>query len=1298
MFIILTISSPVHSQTTSQQLVYQPKIVEPVAQSWMWRRALPLRKKGFRSLANGPNGNTWLATEQGLYDFDGYTYKQILLLPEAENKSINHIFNASNHRIFVASEDALYLFSKNQWQKITDARFKTAVHKSFAEDLNGNIWAISEAGIIKITDHNAEIQIKTGESILGIAIDRQSNIWITLRNQQSVFRCPTNLRINEVQTQCTAFIPDAREGAFTRQYRPFVDSNNHLWLTNAQADGGIFHYQIDKQTWNQYQLDYSFTSAVETYDGKLFFATNKDIHEFTNGKWTVIPISSDQPILNDLQLTETQNKRLWIASINGFIYNIDRSYNMFKEYSELLFQTEAQNGAHWFIENKGKLVSYLPEKDAWFIHSENENIMDTPLALIETKNRDIVVAGSHKKQAALSILRDDKWHLHIIDNFTPTPAYRTLKEASDGYIYLGSQSVLRGKHNYLGGFIRFQLREEGTIILDHFTPPRAPRVVRDIAEIQDNRLWLSSNQIHIFDTKNSTITLQQPKEFTLEELPILASDGKDTTWVVSFGRAVYKHSKDGWEKVIPDETLGNNLVSFLLPHTNNQLYLTTLNGITFFDGETWNRKYLPEQLALMRDSGSLKLDSDENLWLNYASQDWFSRAEASSRTNIDNEKVRSIRYTRDQDPPIIEILEYQQEVISGGRQFIRWDAYDKWALTLRTRFKFSFRINNGEWSPYDFRRNSNYWNLPDGTHTFEVRAKDVSGNVSTQHASVSFTVLPPIWKQLWFISLISGFVIAIILLVLFIIKQREKHLIHINQLKMDHYTNITHEFRTPLTIILGPLEKLRKELANPEHAKLAQIAYRSSQRLMQLVDQVLDIRKIEQGHDKLQPSADNPVVFIRELLAYYLPLAGEKSIVIRQDLEASEKTYLFDRDKLQKILDNLLLNSIKYTPNGGSITVRAALELKSESDSILNIEIEDTGIGIPKEKQSKIFSSYYRVDNTVSKGHGIGLSYVKKLVELHQGKISVTSPCDIKTKTGTCISLQLVLENSFSSSNKESNENNIIEKPHLISVDGESDSRDLLLLIEDNHDIRDFIKIELKDQYRIIEAENGKVGFEMARQEVPDIIVSDVMMPEMDGYECCRLLKAYEITSHIPIILLTARRSREHELEGLKTGADDYLSKPVDIELLKLRIHNQLEHARVLRERYVSQIDEQDIAFHIAIENPIDKRFLERMNNFLEENIADTTLDTSEMATKLGYSRSTLYRKIKAVTGKSPTQLIRTQRLNKASLLLKTGKVTITDVIAEVGFSDMSYFSRCFKEQFGVSPSAYIANLENEIK
>ncbi len=546
-----------------------------------------------------------------------------------------------------------------------------------------------------------------------------------------------------------------------------------------------------------------------------------------------------------------------------------------------------------------------------------------------------------------------------------------------------------------------------------------------------------------------------------------------------------------------------------------------------------------------------------------------------------------------------------------------------------------------------------------------------------------------------------------------IIDQRDKlvevshQLEEVSQAKLRFFTNVSHEFRTPLTLIKGPLENLMTDQEfSSEKQYLFKLMHRNTVRLLRLVNQLMDFRKLDNKKMGLNATENDLPAFIKEIEESFASLAASRNIELKIVCRESELKVWFDVDKLDKVFFNILSNAFKFTSDGGQITIRIT---KSEAisgglhSSEVHIEISDTGKGIPEKDLGKIFDRFYQAGKSEAYlGTGLGLNLSKEFIELHRGRISVKS----KEGKGTTFYINLPLGNNHLLADEMlvDSEKAVVRHqkqysddelgfPERKKVSGGDESRPIILVVEDIADVREFIRMSLGNQYLILEATNGKEGLAKVLEEEPDLIISDVMMPVMDGLEMTRQLKTDMKTCHIPIILLTAKATLEHKLEGLEEGADSYIPKPFNSSHLEIRVKKLLETRMKIREHYrgLSEFKEEETGI-----SRLDKKFLAKLTLIVEDNLDKEDLSVDELGQKVGISRVHLYRKIKKLTDMSVSEFVILVKLKKSLELLRNSGKTIAEIAYEVGFSSPSYYTRCFRDQFKMSPTEYMQNKKGE--
>jgi signal transduction histidine kinase/ligand-binding sensor domain-containing protein/AraC-like DNA-binding protein/ActR/RegA family two-component response regulator len=666
------------------------------------------------------------------------------------------------------------------------------------------------------------------------------------------------------------------------------------------------------------------------------------------------------------------------------------------------------------------------------------------------------------------------------------------------------------------------------------------------------------------------------------------------------------------------------------------------------------------------------------------------------------------------------------------------------SFTNATKNKYLYKLEgfNKDWVIADGRnRSATYTNLDPGNYIFHVKGSNSDAVWNENGLDVKITILPPFWKTPW------AYTVYVLLLIITLYLARRavirrartrfmleaergeaRRMHELDMMKIKFFTNLSHEFRTPLSLILAPVDKLIKNTADADQQKQGRLIERNAKRLLYLVNQLLDFRKMGVNELKLNMGPGDVARFIKETAFSFTDLAEEKNIVFTYQSETDHLVALFDRDKVERILFNLLSNAFKFTPERGTVSVEFAVAEKEEGSVLLELKVKDTGIGIPPEMHQKIFETFFQNElpaHILNQGSGIGLAITREFVEMHGGSIKVDSEPD----KGSCFTVLLPLalppassadisclpadssrpsaassclpaDSSLSASASltpliPSGNPLVYSESPLSATDspaaGEFPPKRLtVLLVEDNEDFRFYLKDNLSRFFTILEASNGKEGWQKSLSAHPDLVVSDISMPVMDGLELCRKIRSDPRTQHIPVILLTALAAEQDQLRALGTGANDFITKPFNFEILVSRIKNLLDFKESVKKTYKKMVEINP--GEIGMDSGDDEEdFVREAVAVIEKNLANPDFSVEDWSRALRLSRTSLYKRIVTRTGKTPIEFIRSFRLKRAAQLLGKTRYNITEVAYMVGFNNPKYFARYFKEEFNMLPSAYQA-------
>jgi signal transduction histidine kinase/DNA-binding response OmpR family regulator len=854
--------------------------------------------------------------------------------------------------------------------------------------------------------------------------------------------------------------------------------------------------------------------------------------------------------------------------------------------------------------------------------------------------------------------------------------------------------------------------------------------ISSLTEDREGNIWVgTANGVDVLKKQTRQFThyghdARDPKSLSHDNVYSIYEDSRDNIWVGTRIGLNLLNKKTGKFRIIRTENgLPDNTVFTVLEDSRRNMWVSTANGLSNIE---------------IRDTARLAENLQDKYVLtfkNYNESDGLQGREFNDKAGFKTREGEIIFGGADgfniivpeqinlnaQIPNIVftDFQIFNQSVLISkdyrGRSILTKALNETKHITLKysenvfsiefaalsyfhpekNQYRYILHGFNKEWlSTGSELRKATFTNLNPGDYRFQVIASNNDGYWNETGISVDITVLPPWWRSQLAFAVYFLLVAGIILLsrkmlldrarIRFKLEQEHleaQRIRELDLLKTKFFTNVSHEFRTPLALITAPLEKISKTLHDPEQKKQVSMIQINAKRLLNLVNQLLDFRRLEVQEFKYNPSYGDIVGFIKEISYSFSDIAEKKHIRFSVNCELTRLDTSFDEDKLEKILFNLLSNAFKFTLENGIIDVEVTL-LNPDEDRQLQIQVKDNGIGIDPGKQDKIFERFFQVDGQgtiINQGSGIGLSLTREFVKIHGGSISFES----QPGQGSCFTVVLPLTRPEVHTETEIAAAD--EKGHLLGA-----KKPLLLLVEDNEDFRFYLKDNLGQRFSIIEAANGQAGCEQALRYFPNLIVSDIIMPVMDGIGLCMQLKQDKRTSHIPIILLTSRASEEQRVEGFKAGADDYITKPFSFEILEIRILNLITERENLKKLFHKQIE--IVPSEISITS-MDEKLIQKALDTVEKNISNPDFSVEELSRVLGMSRVHLYKKLLSLTGKSPIEFIRSVRLKRAAQLILKSQLRISEIAYQVGFNNPKYFSRYFKQEFGILPSEYLDSI-----
>lgn len=1288
--------------------------------------ALALPNDRIKTLHVSADGKLWAGTESnGLYfynskldrfcdpDFSQIPTSKAALLKVLIKADVSSLASDTQGYLWVGSY-RLGLFKlkiNNEGQIIDIHRPKLANQESekfpiihLKVDQHQQVWIATEQGLFfgKSSDQNYKAYSLPFESLQQFTLDKLGSIWVASKNQLYWISPKQTVKLK-------GFYPEVQN--------LLADSDGDLWI--ASESNGLIMIPA-KTTASTIELPFDEGKVIRfnqltQRSGSYHHQRIRDLYEdFTKTIW----ISSQAIGVSRLDLRQKQFGYICPDNTSGLAFKSSH-------YIKAIYLEEATRKL-WLGTWAG-MFSYDMRHQTYEKYqaiNSSFNAFNSDIAsILKTKNGNLYVSAY--SAGLLKLGADHKFH--TIQSTTTIGSLSALIQDHLGQIWVSSNTH---------GLCLFDPKNESVLSEKQIGIETPTGIINNLLVDEEKQILWVATRSGLLKYKIGLGKVVLLKKYTHEKgnnnslkmnyIWALSKDKMGDLWIGTIGGGLHKLTTDAHgQEIIQryDQQLPEQDVESILVDENNELWIGGTGLYHFFPKSS---KYISYDVNDGLQSNSFKIGA----------------AWKSSEGTLFFGGINGVSYfqpsaiQKDKRAPIPHIVglrignqQINPEDTLNGRVILPERFHDNTSITLQhdeNDFAISFvglnysnphkniyayRLvgNSDNWITIQQQRLVNFANLSAGSYTFEVKVANGDGVWSSTIASIHITILPAWWQTWWAYLLYFSFLFFSIryyfkeketqrnlknqVLIESLKYEKEKEL---SEMKLNFFTNVSHELRTPLTLILGPIEELVSAIKTSGGlSEKAHLVQKQTKKLLDLVNQLLEFRKAESGLVTLSYRHVEAVSFLEEIYHIFKLKAEEQHIEYTFESVEEDIPVWVDKDKLEIIAINLLSNAFKFTPSNGSVRITLGTQTQNE-ESFLSIKIQDSGIGINASELSRIFDPYYQALHSNSlkvTGTGIGLSLVKQLVDAHAGDIRVHS----ELQKGTTFTVLLPLKNKNISENQLFQEESFVqttntdlfhqpENPFELTQELAPDQDLHILIVEDNAEIRLYLQVLFEKMYRVSVAVNGKEGVEKALQLTPDVIISDIMMPEMNGLELCKTLRQNAKSSHIPILLLTARTASVHEIEGLELGADDYIHKPFNPYVLLTKVTMLLQNRLRLREYYSKQLLQEPTQVVIPQE---EKVFIEKAMKIVEDNLETESFNVQALQREMGMSQPVFYRKIKGITGKSGVEFIRDIRLKRAAQLLGTSNYRVSEIASMVGIEDLKYFRQHFQELFGMAPSEF---------
>jgi signal transduction histidine kinase/ligand-binding sensor domain-containing protein/AraC-like DNA-binding protein len=1266
---------------------------------------------------------------------------------------ISALFEDRWGNLWIGTNQSLSVYNRKKDAFINYRFMGNSATRAIAADHFGNLWVGGYFGLYKLnysiskTENTQLAGVKferlMTNTVLSIFEDSRQRIWIG--TNMGLFHSKENGRGFVKDIHLTAGETVTIENAVRAITE---DSNKNLWIgtnngmSELMADGTGFKNYTLSNTGANSSGGNSIYALHTDQAGQLWIGTEDGLNIFDLKSETLMKIQSDKRNKYSLvgrsvrSIFIDENGIYWLGTYQGGVSKYDRNLAFFnlKESnavdpfglrSPFVTSFAEKSPGNIYVGTDGGGLNLFHVNTGLFEHprlsSGPENNTLVILAM-ERVNDELWVATYQHGLYVLNIKSGTVRHhtKGLGTNDLPNTDIFCLKKDSRGNVWIGTNG--NGVVVYNASTHTFDYPGKPAT---NGRTPISNWYCRTIEEDQFGNIWIGSNGagIAVYNPSEKTFRIFNIENSNLPSNVVLSLhlDRAGNMWSGSLGGglSIFENRTGKFISYSELQGLPNAVIYKILEDNLGKLWVSTNKGLSRFDPQTGRFKNYTYQNGLQRSAFSLgaglKTNSGEMFFGGLDGFNYFDPLTLHSNRNVPSLQFTSLKISNKvvvpgDDEAISENISIAKEIRLDYKQNFSLD-FIALNYTSPQDCRYAYKLDgfDRDWNLVGSLHSAVYTNLDPGEYTFRVKASSDDASWNTPEKTIRIFVKPPFWRTGYAYAIYALVAVTIVFLLRyqgmrklknkFALEQERlqvKQLIEqermeaerqheFDQLRIKFLTNLSHEFRTPISLIVGPVERLLQQEESSDKKSQLSMIRRNAGRLLNLVNQLLDFRKLDDNELKLNLAGGDIVLFTKEIGDSFKEIAEAKQISFNFSSSVSQYNTLFDRDKVERILLNLLSNAFKFTSRGGTIE----LKIEAGIESNLKIIVSDTGIGMSKEIQEKIFDRFFQADHShdvLNQGSGIGLSIAKEFAKLHGGTIEVES----QSARGSVFTVVLPCELISESANRIPMDVFETENKKLLSARHKKENGELqkftVLLIEDNDDFRHYLRDSLSSYYKIIEASDGKEGWQKVLSSHPHVVVSDINMPVMDGITLSRKIKADKRTSHIPVLLLTAISGDANQLKGLETGAADYLTKPFNFEILNVKIKNLVSLNQNLKETYTRQINVVPSEVKVQFE---DEKLMTKITQYIEANIDSPDLNVEELSKHAFMSRGSLYSKIVDMTGETPVEFIRSIKLKKAAVLLEKSDMKIAQIGYAVGFSSPNYFARAFKAKFNLSPSEY---------